>query len=154
MAGGLNVYAYVHDSNSWVDVFGLKGTGVPFQVGLHEDLIKINAGTGLDSHHVGQKTIMSKLVANYDEMKAPAILVPSVSHTRTKDGVGIVSRSKINPETGKPFTSARELLARDIRELRRVYGDAFSNKELQELIDLNKSMYPEMRKQKTKKGCS
>ena len=49
------LYGYVHDPNGWVDVFGLKGTGQPFQVGLHEDLIKINAGTGLDSHHVGQK---------------------------------------------------------------------------------------------------
>ncbi|SCQ23579.1 hypothetical protein [Tannerella forsythia] len=92
---------------------------------------------------------MDKLVANYDEMKAPAILVPSVGHTRTKDGVGIVSRSPINPKTGKPFTNARELSARDIRELRRVYGDTISNKQLQELINLNKSMYPEMNKPKT-----
>ncbi|SJL33465.1 MULTISPECIES: RHS repeat domain-containing protein [Bacteroidales] len=143
------LYAYVHDTNVWIDSWGLKGTGIPFQVGLHEDLIKINAGTGLDSHHVGQKALMDKLVANYDEMKAPAILVPSVGHTRTKDGVGIVSRSPINPKTGKPFTNARELLARDIRELRRVYGDTISNKQLQELINLNKSMYPEMNKPKT-----
>ena len=47
------LYAYVHDTNVWIDSWGLKGTGIPFQVGLHEDLIKINAGTGLDSHHVG-----------------------------------------------------------------------------------------------------
>ncbi len=26
IAGGLNVYAYVHDPNSWVDIFGLSGT--------------------------------------------------------------------------------------------------------------------------------
>jgi hypothetical protein len=32
--------------------------------------------------------------------------------------------------------------------LRKVYGDEISNKQLQELIDLNKSMYPEMQKQK------
>jgi hypothetical protein len=146
------LYGYVKDTNSWVDEFGLQGTGTPFQVGLHEDLIKINGGTGLDSHHAGQKAIMEKLVANYDKMKAPAILVPSVGHTRTKDGVGILSRSPINPKTGKPFANARELLARDIRELRRVYGDAISNKQLQELIDLNKSMYPEMNK-KPKTGC-
>ena len=96
---------------------------------------------------------MDKLVANYDKMKAPAILVPSIGHTRTKDGVGILSRSTINPNTGKPFANARELLARDIRELRRVYGDDISNKQLQELIDLNKSMYPEMNKPKPKTGC-
>ncbi|AWL77801.1 RHS repeat domain-containing protein [Capnocytophaga canimorsus] len=74
LAGGLAFYAYVHDVNGWVDVFGLKEIGVPFQVGLHEDLVKINAGTGLDSHHVGQKAMMKDLVANYDEMKAPAII--------------------------------------------------------------------------------
>jgi len=34
--------------------------------------------------------------------------------------------------------------------LRKVYGDEISNKQLQELIDLNKSMYPEMQKQKKK----
>ena len=49
------LYGYVKEPNSWVDVLGLQGVGVPFQVGLHEDLIRINAGTGLDSHHVGQK---------------------------------------------------------------------------------------------------
>jgi RHS family protein len=52
---------------------------------------------------------MGKLVKNYDVMKAPAILVPSVGHTRTKDGLGIVSRSSINPKTGKLFTYARDL---------------------------------------------
>ena len=25
IAGGLNIYAYVHDSNSWIDPFGLSG---------------------------------------------------------------------------------------------------------------------------------
>ncbi|WP_424048977.1 RHS repeat domain-containing protein, partial [Prevotella jejuni] len=50
------LYGYVKEPNSWVDVLGLQGVGVPFQVGLHEDFIRINAGTGLDSHHVGQKS--------------------------------------------------------------------------------------------------
>ena len=50
------LYGYVKEPNSWVDVLGLQGVGVPFQVGLHEDLIRINAGTGLNSHHVGQKS--------------------------------------------------------------------------------------------------
>jgi len=65
-AGLTNLYAYVHDVNAWVDPWGLAGTGVPFQVGLYEDLVKVNRGTGLDAHHVGQKARMSNLVANYD----------------------------------------------------------------------------------------
>ena len=43
------------------------------------------------------------------------------------------------------FANARELLTRDIRELKRVYPE-IPNSQLQELIDLNKSMYPEMNK--------
>jgi hypothetical protein len=139
------LYGYVKDVNSWVDVFGLFGD--EFDVGLHEDLLKAKTNPDLRSHHVGQKVIMGNLVANYDEMKAPAILVNKVGHNNSKPELepGIVSRSKINPETGKPFTSARDLLARDIRELRRVYPN-IPNSKLQELIDLNKQMYPEMRK--------
>ncbi|MFN6817105.1 hypothetical protein ACK4QA_18905, partial [Proteus mirabilis] len=66
----------------------------------------------------------------------------------------IVSRSKINSSTGLPFKNARELLARDIRELRRVYSD-IPNSALKELIAKNKEMYPEMRKTNntTIKGC-
>jgi len=58
--------------------------------------------------------------------------------------VGIVSRSKLNPKTGLPFTNARDLVARDIKELRRVYPD-IPNQKLQELIRMNKEMYPELR---------
>jgi hypothetical protein len=111
------------------------GSGKPFQVGIHEDLIKINQGTGLDSHHVGQKAIMKKFIPGYDPMKAPAILVPSIGHTE-KGVVGIVSRNI------KGINSARDLLARDIRELKRVYPD-IPNSKLKELIELNKKIYPE-----------
>ncbi|SCB96557.1 RHS repeat domain-containing protein [Gilliamella intestini] len=133
-----NFYAYTFDSNSEVDPFGLMaqaGSGKPFQVGIHEDLIKINQGMGLDSHHVGQKAIMKKFIPGYDPMKAPAILVPSIGHTE-KGVVGIVSRNI------KGINSARDLLARDIRELKRVYPD-IPNSKLKELIELNKKMYPE-----------
>ncbi|MNP28553.1 hypothetical protein D3C76_1215230 [compost metagenome] len=50
----------------------------------------------------------------------------------------------MNGKTGLPFASARDVVARDIRELRRVYPDV-PNAKLQELISLNKAMYPEMR---------
>ena len=97
--GGLNLYGYVRDTNAWVDVFGLQGTGTPFQVGLHKDLIKVNGGTGLDSHHVGQKAIMKDVVANYDKMNAPAILIPASGHisftkcTDTFENAGVKSIS-------------------------------------------------------------
>ncbi|QPQ30179.1 hypothetical protein [Lysinibacillus sp. JNUCC 51] len=54
----------------------------------------IHAGTGLDSHHVGQKALMKKFIPGYDELKAPAIFVPRDGHTRKIPGVGIVSIQK------------------------------------------------------------
>ena len=74
---------------------------------------------------------MEKMVSNYDSQTAPAISVPRAGHTRREDKVGVVSRATKN------ITSARQLLARDIRELRRVYPD-IPNSALRELITMNK----------------
>jgi len=103
-----------------------------FDVGSYKDL----KGTvsGLDAHHAGQKSVMKKLVDGYDPATAPTILVPKVGHT-IKGPNGIVSRS------AKGMDSPRKLLARDIRELRRVYPDV-PNSQLQKLISMNKEMYP------------
>jgi len=108
-----------------------KGAG-KFDVGPYNEI----KGTvsGLDAHHAGQKAAMKKLVDGYDPNTGPSILVPKVGHT-IKGPNGIVSRST------KGINSARDLLARDIKELRRVYPDAL-NSQLQKLINLNKEMYP------------
>ncbi|HID4616176.1 TPA: RHS repeat-associated core domain-containing protein, partial [Pluralibacter gergoviae] len=147
LAGGVNLYAYAPNPLSWIDPLGLsKCKPEKWDVNSHQNNKNAVKGLnlGLDSHHVGQKNIMKDLVEGYDPMTAPAILVPRIGHTVSKEGVGIVSRSKINPNTGLPFTNARDVLARDIRELRRVYPE-IPNGKLQELIDLNKIMYPELR---------
>lgn len=77
-------------------------------------------------------------MANYDPKTAPAINVPRVGHTISGPN-GIVSRNT------KGITSARQLLARDLFELKRVYPD-IPNSALRELIEMNKKMYPKMRK--------
>ncbi|HDF2365897.1 TPA: RHS domain-containing protein, partial [Morganella morganii] len=152
LLGGLNLYQYAPNPVGWVDPWGWA----EFDVDSYENLRAAVKGgnTGLDAHHAGQKAIMADLVAGYDPKTAPAILVSKSGHTVSKEGVGIVSRSKINSSTGLPFKNARELLARDIRELRRVYSDV-PNSALKELIAKNKEMYPEMRKTNNKmiKGC-
>ncbi|MGP7975375.1 RHS repeat-associated core domain-containing protein, partial [Proteus mirabilis] len=152
LAGGINLYAYAPNPLTWVDPWGWA----EFDVDSYENLRAAVKGgnTGLDAHHAGQKAIMADLVSGYDPKTAPAILVSKSGHTVSKEGVGIVSRSKINSSTGLPFKNARELLARDIRELRRVYSD-IPNSALKELIVKNKEMYPEMRKTNntTIKGC-
>jgi RHS repeat-associated protein len=87
---------------------------------------------GLDAHHVGQKAMMMKLIPNYNWRTAPSILVPKNGHTL---GSGVLSRNTSR------ITTVRQLIARDIKELRRVYS-GISNNALQELIQLNKTMYP------------
>ena len=112
-----------------------KSSDTEYVVGAYKDVKGIE---GMDAHHVGQKAVMEKLVGNYDPKTAPAISVPITGHTRKEDIVGVVSRSK------KGIGSPRQLLARDIRELRRVYPD-IPNSALRELITMNKKMYYEMR---------
>ncbi|MDF2801268.1 MAG: repeat-associated core domain protein, partial [Anaerocolumna sp.] len=119
---------------SSLDVVDLKVTR-KYQVGAYQDIKGVE---GLDAHHVGQKAAMKKLVKNYNLKTAPAINVPLDGHTK-KGIVGtIVSRNT------KGITSARQLLARDLFELKRVYPD-IPNSAYKELIQMNKSMYPEMR---------
>ncbi|WP_414920732.1 RHS repeat domain-containing protein, partial [Pseudomonas sp. IT-P218] len=142
--GGENLYQYVPNPNAWIDSLGLACE--KWDVNSHQGNKSAVKGKnlGLDSHHVGQKNLMKDLVEGYDPAAAPAMLVPRVGHTVSKEGVGILSRGGVNGKTGLPFASARDVVARDIRELRRVYPDV-PNAKLQELISLNKAMYPEMR---------
>lgn len=83
---------------------------------------------GLDAHHVGQKAVMKNLVENHDPKTAPAINVPKVGHTISGSN-GIVSRST------QGIDSVRQLLARDLFELKRVYPD-IPNSAYRELIDI------------------
>ena len=78
---------------------------------------------------------MKKFIKGYNPKTAPAINIPKLGHTSRieENDIGIVSRSL------KGIDNARQLLARDIRELRRVYPD-IPNSKLRELIDLNKKM--------------
>ena len=101
-----------------------------FQVGAYNEMRGLEAG--LDAHHVGQKAIMKNFIPGYNANTAPSILVPKLGHTQ---GVGVLSRSTSG------FSNARQVLARDIMELRRVYPNV-PNGSLQDLIKLNKTMYP------------
>jgi hypothetical protein len=111
--------------------------GGKYDVGAYRDMARAARGSGLDAHHVGQKRVMRDFVSNYDLESAPAILVHKVGHT-IKGPYGIVSRNT----TG--FENARQVVARDIKELRRVYPD-IPNSQLIKLIELNKKTYKEVR---------
>ena len=113
-------------------VRGVGKSAGKYDVGAYNSIK--NTVSGMDAHHVGQQAVMKKLVSGYDAGIAPSILVPKVGHT-IKGPRGIVSRGT------KGFNNARQVVARDIRELRRVYPDV-PNSQLRQLINLNKQMYP------------
>ncbi|WP_369292854.1 RHS repeat domain-containing protein, partial [Xenorhabdus littoralis] len=151
LVGGKNPYSYVSNPTGWIDPLGL--TPCPGSSGIKDwavdeygtlrGLVK-GKNLGLDAHHAGQKAIMKDLVKNYDPNTGPAILVPKSGHTISRGDLGVVSRSMKHPATGEKFSNARELIARDIRELRRVYPE-IPNKILKDLVNMNKRMYPEVR---------
>ena len=112
-----------------------KSSNTEYVVGAYKDVKGIE---GMDAHHVGQKAVMEKLVGNYDYKTAPAISVFREGHTIRLMGKGTVSKNT------RGITSLRQLLARDIRELKRVYPD-IPNSAYRDLIELNKKMYKEMK---------
>lgn len=134
------------DIREFSDLVGKKGSGKKWDVGQHNNLKKTSGGTGLDSHHAGQQAFMKKLVPGYDPKTGPAILVPRNGHTRNDPLTG----KRLSTREPKGFENTRDLLARDIKELRRVYDDV-PNNALNKLIDLNKTMYPGEFKKKSKK---
>ncbi|WP_157205517.1 hypothetical protein [Methylomonas koyamae] len=72
---------------------------------------------------------MSQAILNYDPKNAPAIVLPTELH-------------KAIPTVKGEFSgTARDQLAKDIYDLRN-FTDA-PNSVLQDLINLNKSMYPD-----------
>mgnify|MGYP006268190887 CR=1 FL=1 len=108
------------------------GSSNLWKVGSYRNLKGLEAG--LDAHHVGQRALMKRFIPGYNAGTAPSILVPKAGHTV---GSGVVSRGTAG------FTNARQVLARDIFELRRVYGgQGIPNSSLQQLIQMNKQMYP------------
>ncbi|MBX3241946.1 MAG: hypothetical protein KIT80_13240 [Chitinophagaceae bacterium] len=107
-----------------------KGGSRVFEVGSYNTLKGVEAG--LEAHHVGQRALMKKFIPGYNANTAPSILVPKQGHTL---GSGVLSRGTSG------FSNARQVLARDIFELRRVYPNV-PNSSLQQLIQMNKTMYP------------
>ena len=105
-----------------------KGVG-KYEVGAYDALKSRSvAGDGLDIHHAMQKNPAGQAVGGYNPANGPSIAVPRGEHSR------------IPTIKGEYTGSARDLLAKDIRDLRN-YTNA-PNSSLRELIDLNKQMYP------------
>ena len=102
----------------------------PYQVGTFDELSKLSKpNDGLEIHHVVQKHPAGQIIDGYEQSMAPSIALPRMEHRAVPNLRGDYSGS------------ARDLLSRDIRNLRN-YTDA-PNSSLRELINLNKEMYPD-----------
>ncbi|MDP3629854.1 MAG: hypothetical protein Q8S43_02715, partial [Actinomycetota bacterium] len=100
-----------------------------YEVGAFDALkSRSAAGDGLDIHHAIQKNPAGQVVGGYNPVNGPSIALPRAEHS----GIPTIK--------GEYNGTARDLLAKDIRDLRN-YTNA-PNKSLLELIYLNKQMYP------------
>ncbi|ALM52427.1 RHS repeat-associated core domain-containing protein [Halomonas huangheensis] len=130
LMGGENLYMYAPNPTGWVDPLGLaKCNCSAYEVGAFDDLqSRSQVGDGLDIHHVAQKHPAGQVIPGYDLKTAPSMAVPSAEHRA------------IPTLRGEYSGSPRELLAKDVRDLRN-YTNA-PNSAIQDLISLNKEMYP------------
>jgi hypothetical protein len=100
----------------------------PFEVGTVDDLwARSQVADDLAIHHVPQQYAAGQVVPGYNPKSAPGIALPTDMHT------------SIGNLRGAYTGTARELLARDIWNLRRL---GIPNSVLGELIDLNRALYP------------
>ena len=131
LAGGLRPQGYVPNPMEWVDPLGLVGCPVKkYEVSTYNDLKNRSvSGDELDIHHAMQKHPAGQVVPGYDPKTAPSIAIPKVEHQEIPTMKG--------PYTG----SARDLLAKDIKDLREYTNAPASS--IKELIKLNKEMFPD-----------
>jgi hypothetical protein len=126
-------------------------------IGTYDDLFKKAVGLPLDAHHLLQAEKMSALLKKtgqtFDHGKGISILVPTIGHTR-RGQVKCISRwngkklAKYIDEAEKAGKSlkqiSRDLLAKDIKEMRRVYNGQVPNGALQQLIEMHKKDFPQL----------
>jgi len=107
-----------------------SGSVSKYEVGTFNSLkSRSSSGDGLDIHHAPQKNPAAQSIGGYSGATGPSIAVPRAEHAR------------IPTIKGNYEGSARDLLAKDIRDLRN-YTNA-PNGALRDLIDLNKQLFPE-----------
>ncbi|MEK7674620.1 MAG: polymorphic toxin-type HINT domain-containing protein [Verrucomicrobiota bacterium] len=109
--------------NTW----GTKPGVTPWQVGPANVLGSLqNPFDNIHIHHAGQAHALEQIIPGYNRQTGPAIAVPDTLHR------------KIPTRKGTCLGSARDQLAKDLRDLRRLGAP---NKSLRELSSLNKSMF-------------
>ena len=141
IAGGLNVYAYVHDSNTLTDIFGLSpdiplaGAGEELFVGTYNQVRAGNIKSGLNSTHTPHHVVQDAL-----------------SQTTHGKGITINLRKDLHELTrtyrvpiDKSIVGLRNNLAADVKDVKNIllnagYDPKVVNRQLQELIRQNKDL--------------
>ena len=141
IAGGLNVYAYVHDSNTLTDIFGLSpeiplaGAGKDLFVGTYNQVRAGNIKSGLNSTHTPHHVVQDAL-----------------SQTTHGKGITINLRKDLHELTrtyrvpiDKSIVGLRNNLAADVKDVKNIllnagYDPKVVNRQLQELIRQNKAL--------------
>ena len=141
IAGGLNVYAYVHDSNTLTDIFGLSpdiplaGAGEDLFVGTYNQVRAGNIKSGLNSTHTPHHVVQDAL-----------------SQTTHGKGITINLRKDLHELTrtyrvpiDKSIVGLRNNLATDVKDVKNIllnagYDPKVVNRQLQELIRQNKDL--------------
>ena len=133
-SGEPNFYAYVKDSNSWVDVFGLSKA---YEVDTFNNLkAKDIVGDQLENHHTPQKALAKTQVSGYPQTKmagdAPAIRLP-------KDEYAEITRAQRQNKLSRSKMSPEDLLKDDIDMLRKHTNAPESS--IDKLKKMNKDKY-------------
>lgn len=112
------------------------GKGVtPYEVGSYNKLTsKSKPNDSIEIHHAAQKHPAKQAINGYNEKTGPSIALPRAEHRA------------IPTQKGTYSGSARDLLAKDIRDLRNYTNTP--NSALKQLIQDNKNAYPNAYKKK------
>jgi hypothetical protein len=107
-----------------------SGAVQPYDVGTVDELkARSVPGEKIDVHHAPQAKPAGQVIPNYDPAKAPGIAIPQGEH------------QKIPTQKGTHTGSPRDLVAKDVRDLRN--HTKAPNSALQKLVKLVKETFPE-----------
>jgi RHS repeat-associated protein len=146
LAGGDKLYAYVHDVNSWVDIWGLSV--VEGQVGAYGDLVNTSDSfDGFQIHHIPQDKL-----GYLPRKDGIAVIMTDADHAKTRT-FKTKGRTTAAIDKNRAF---KDVLKDDLIDLHKIGGGKFDN-SIKQIIkkyeDLGKLKKGELSLNKIKKSC-